>query len=199
MEPDPNIGRYQMKNQFSKITMILILSCLFVTATNCGNGDDTNAGKGISSVADDKSQQDVLKIAIGSKDHTTLVAAVQAAGLVDSLANQGPFTVFAPTNDAFAKLPAGTVDDLLKPSQKDALKDILEYHVVVGNLSEAILKSEFTGKEDTLGMANGADTKVTIKNGKTMINGATIIASIPAANGIIHVVDTVLLPPNKNK
>lgn len=194
---DPNIGRYQMKNQFSQITMIMILTIIFFAAANCGKSDETNAGKGISAVADDKSQQDVLKIAIGSKDHTTLVTAVQAAGLVDSLANQGPFTVFAPTNDAFAKLPAGTVDDLLKSSNKDTLKNILEYHVVVGNLTEAILKSEFTGKDDELGMANGAHTKVTVKNGKTLVNGATIIASIPAANGIIHVVDTVLLPPEK--
>ncbi|WP_246834431.1 fasciclin domain-containing protein [Leptospira levettii] len=186
-----------MKNRFSHITMITILLSFALVGTNCGKGDDADTGKGISAVSDDKSQQDVLKIAIGSKDHTTLVAAVQAAGLVDSLANQGPFTVFAPTNDAFAKLPAGTVDDLLKPSQKDSLKNILEYHVVVGNLTEAILKSEFTGKDDELGMANGAHTKVTVKNGKTLINGATIIASIPAANGIIHVVDTVLLPPEK--
>lgn len=191
------MGQKQMKNRFLQITMIMVFLSLTMTATNCGKGEDENAGKGISAVSDDKSQQDVLKIAIGSKDHTTLVAAVQAAGLVDSLANQGPFTVFAPTNDAFAKLPAGTVDDLLKPSQKQTLKDILEYHVVVGNLSEAILKSEYTGKDDELGMANGAHTKVSIKNGKTLINGATIIASIPAANGIIHVVDTVLLPPEK--
>ncbi|TGL08952.1 fasciclin domain-containing protein [Leptospira levettii] len=194
---DLKIGRKQMKNRFSHITMITILLSFALVGTNCGKGDDADTGKGISAVSDDKSQQDVLKIAIGSKDHTTLVAAVQAAGLVDSLANQGPFTVFAPTNDAFAKLPAGTVDDLLKPSQKDSLKNILEYHVVVGNLTEAILKSEFTGKDDELGMANGAHTKVTVKNGKTLINGATIIASIPAANGIIHVVDTVLLPPEK--
>nr|WP_174705050.1 fasciclin domain-containing protein [Leptospira ellinghausenii] len=186
-----------MKNRFSQITMIMILLSFALIGINCGKGDDADAGKGISAVSDDKSQQDVLKIAIGSKDHTTLVAAVQAAGLVDSLANQGPFTVFAPTNDAFAKLPAGTVDDLLKPNQKDTLKNILEYHVVVGNLTEAILKSEFTGKDDELGMANGAHTKVTVKNGKTLINGATIIASIPATNGIIHVVDTVLLPQEK--
>ncbi|TGL67665.1 fasciclin domain-containing protein [Leptospira levettii] len=194
---DLKIGRKQMKNRFSHITMITILLSFALVGTNCGKGDDADTGKGISAVSDDKSQQDVLKIAIGSKDHTTLVAAVQAAGLVDSLANQGPFTVFAPTNDAFAKLPAGTVDDLLKPSQKDTLKNILEYHVVVGNLTEAILKTEFTGKDDELGMANGAHTKVTVKNGKTLINSATIIASIPAANGIIHVVDTVLLPPEK--
>ncbi|WP_244279565.1 fasciclin domain-containing protein [Leptospira brenneri] len=182
------------KFQFTTITIVTFfsLACVY-----CGKSEDSNVGKGISAVADDKSQQDVLKIALGSKDHTTLVTAVQAAGLVDSLANQGPFTVFAPTNDAFAKLPAGTVDDLLKPSQKSTLKDILEYHVVVGNLTESILKSEFTGKDDELGMANGGHTKVSVKNGKVMINGATIVASIPAANGIIHIVDTVLLPQAK--
>lgn len=197
MEVEPISGRYPMNKKFFQFTMITIVTCLSLAGASCGKSDDSDAGKGISAVADDKSQQDVLKIAVGSKDHTTLVAAVQAAGLVDSLANQGPFTVFAPTNDAFAKLPAGTVDDLLKPSQKDALKNILEYHVVVGNLSESILKSEYTGKDDELGMANGGHTKVSVKNGKVMINGATVVASIPAANGIIHVVDSVLLPPAK--
>ncbi|TGM72851.1 fasciclin domain-containing protein [Leptospira mtsangambouensis] len=197
MEGEPISGRYPMNKKIFQFTMITIVTCLSLVGASCGKADDSDAGKGISAVADDKSQQDVLKIAVGSKDHTTLVAAVQAAGLVDSLANQGPFTVFAPTNDAFAKLPAGTVDDLLKPSQKDALKNILEYHVVVGNLTESILKSEFTGKDDELGMANGGHTKVSVKNGKVMINGATIVASIPAANGIIHVVDSVLLPPAK--
>ncbi|WP_244247440.1 fasciclin domain-containing protein [Leptospira montravelensis] len=186
-----------MNKKIFQITMITIVTCLSLAGASCGKSDDSDAGKGISAVADDKSQQDVLKIAVGSKDHTTLVAAVQAAGLVDSLANQGPFTVFAPTNDAFAKLPAGTVDDLLKPSQKDALKNILEYHVVVGNLTESLLKSEYTGKDDELGMANGGHTKVSVKNGKIMINGATVVASIPAANGIIHVIDSVLLPPAK--
>ncbi|TGK80200.1 fasciclin domain-containing protein [Leptospira montravelensis] len=197
MEGEPISGRYPMNKKIFQITMITIVTCLSLAGASCGKSDDSDAGKGISAVADDKSQQDVLKIAVGSKDHTTLVAAVQAAGLVDSLANQGPFTVFAPTNDAFAKLPAGTVDDLLKPSQKDALKNILEYHVVVGNLTESLLKSEYTGKDDELGMANGGHTKVSVKNGKIMINGATVVASIPAANGIIHVIDSVLLPPAK--
>ncbi|EMY62574.1 fasciclin domain protein [Leptospira terpstrae serovar Hualin str. LT 11-33 = ATCC 700639] len=197
MVGEPMSGRYPMNKKIFQITMITIVTCLSLAGVSCRKDEDSNSGKGISAVADDKSQQDVLKIALGSKDHTTLVTAVQAAGLVDSLANQGPFTVFAPTNDAFAKLPAGTVDDLLKTSQKDTLKNILEYHVVVGNLTESILKSEFTGKDDELGMANGSHTKVSVKNGKVMINGATIIASIPATNGIIHVVDTVLLPPAK--
>jgi uncharacterized surface protein with fasciclin (FAS1) repeats len=197
MVGEPIIGRYQMNKQIFQLTTIIIVTFLSLAVTNCGKNEDSNSAKGISAVSDDKSQQDVLKIALGSKDHTTLVTAVQAAGLVDSLANQGPFTVFAPTNDAFAKLPAGTVDDLLKSSQKESLKNILEYHVVVGNLTESILKSEFTGKDDELGMANGNHTKVSVKNGKIMINGATIIASIPATNGIIHVVDTVLLPPAK--
>ncbi|TGL62949.1 fasciclin domain-containing protein [Leptospira ognonensis] len=189
--------RFQMTRQIKQLIVITIVSGMAIAGANCGDSNDSKVGQGISAVADDKSQQDVLKIAIGSKDHTTLVAAVQAAGLVDSLANQGPFTVFAPTNDAFAKLPAGTVDDLLKASQKEALKNILEYHVVVGNLTESLLRSEYTGKGDELGMANGGNTKITEKNGKLMINGATIIASIPATNGIIHVVDTVLLPKSE--
>ncbi|MDZ4728269.1 MAG: fasciclin domain-containing protein [Leptospira sp.] len=188
-----------MKNQNQKILQsilksMFLISVLALPLTYCGDSGN-EAGKGISAVSDDKSKADVLKIAMGSKDHTTLVTAVSAAGLVDSLANQGPFTVFAPTNAAFEKLPSGTVDNLLKSSQKDSLKDILEYHVAVGNLTEDILKSEYTGKEDQLGMANGGNAKISLKNGKIMINNATVIASITATNGIIHVIDTVILPP----
>jgi len=189
-----------MKNQNQKILQnilktIFLISVFALLLTYCGDSG-SEAGKGISAVSDDKSKADVLKIAMGSKDHTTLVTAVSAAGLVDSLANQGPFTVFAPTNAAFEKLPSGTVDNLLKSSQKDSLKDILEYHVAVGNLTEDILKSEYTGKEDQLGMANGGNAKISLKNGKIMINNATVITSIPATNGIIHVIDTVILPPD---
>lgn len=189
-----------MKNQNQKILQnilksMFIISVFALLLTYCGDSG-SEAGKGISAVSDDKSKADVLKIAMESKDHTTLVTAVSAAGLVDSLANQGPFTVFAPTNVAFEKLPSGTVDNLLKSSQKDSLKNILEYHVAVGNLTEDILKSEYTGKEDQLGMANGGNAKISLKNGKIMINNATVIASIPATNGIIHVIDTVILPPD---
>ena len=150
---------------------------------------ETSVGQ--SGVKDDVSQKNVVQVAIGSKDHTTLVAAVKAAGLVDVLSNTGPFTVFAPTNAAFDKLPAGTVDGLLKPEKKDDLVDILQYHVSVG-----VFKPEMLTDGQVIGQVNGGNITITKKDGKIMVNGtATIIASIPAANGIIHVIDGVLLPP----
>ncbi len=132
----------------------------------------------------------VVDIAIGSPDHTTLVAAVTAAGLVETLSGTGPFTVFAPTNAAFAALPAGTVDNLLKPESKDKLTSILTYHVVSGNVMAAGLSDGQVVK--TL---NGQDLKVSIKDGKVMINGATVTAAdLVGSNGVVHVVDGVLLP-----
>ncbi len=157
-------------------------------ATDSG-GIEATVGQ--SGVMDDVSNPNVVQVAVGSKDHTTLVTAVKAAALVDVLSNAGPFTVFAPTNDAFAKLPAGTVEGLLKPDQKDALSNILEYHVYVG-----VIKTEAMRDGQILGQVNGKNITVTIKDGKYMVNGkATIVASVPASNGIIHVIDEVLLPP----
>jgi uncharacterized surface protein with fasciclin (FAS1) repeats len=148
-------------------------------------------GGGQEAVQDDVSQKDVVKVAVGSKDHTTLVAALKQAEYVDDLSNAGPFTVFAPTNDAFNKLPAGTVDGLMKDEKKADLQNILEYHVAVGGY-----KTENMQDGQSLGMANGQNITLSVKDGKVMVNGvATVIASIPAANGIIHVVDAVLLPP----
>lgn len=139
---------------------------------------------------DDVSNPNVVQIAVGSKDHSTLVAAVTAASLVDDLSTTGPFTVFAPTNAAFDKLPAGTVEGLLKPEKLDALTDILQYHVYVG-----VLKAEYLQDGQTLGQVNGGNIKITMVDGKPVINGkAHILASIPASNGIIHVIDEVLLP-----
>ena len=146
---------------------------------------------GQSGVKDDVSNPNVVQIAVGSKDHTTLVAAVQAAQLVDVLSNAGPFTVFAPTNAAFEKLPAGTVEGLLKPDQKDALSNILEYHVYVG-----VIKTDQMRDGQSLNQVNGKNITLSVKDGKYMVNGkANIIASVPASNGIIHVIDEVLLPP----
>jgi uncharacterized surface protein with fasciclin (FAS1) repeats len=143
-------------------------------------------------VHDEFSQPDVVKVAEGSTDHTTLVAAVKAAELVDVLSNAGPFTVFAPTNAAFAKLPTGTVDGLLKPEKKSDLQNILQYHVFV-----SALKAEDLKDGQVLNMVNGDNATITRKDGKIQINGATIVASIPASNGMIHVIDAVLLPPAK--
>lgn len=147
---------------------------------------------GQSAVQDDDSQKDVVKVAIGSKDHTTLVAALKAAEYVDVLSNAGPFTVFAPTNAAFDLLPKGTLDDLVKPENKSTLRDILEYHVYVGVLKDALM-----GDGMTYGMANGQSVTIGNKDGKMTVNGANIVATIPASNGIIYVVDAVLLPPKK--
>ncbi|MEP7375228.1 MAG: fasciclin domain-containing protein [Chitinophagaceae bacterium] len=154
---------------------------------------DVKAGDGQASVQDDVSAKDVVKIAAGSKDHTTLVAAIKQADLVNALSNAGPFTVFAPTNAAFDKLSKGTFENLMKEENKAKLQDILQYHVYVGTL-----KTEMMEDGQTLNQVNGQDITVAKKDGKVIINNsATIIISIPAANGIIHVIDAVLLPPAK--
>ena len=145
-----------------------------------------------SDIKDDESQKNVVQVAIGSADHTTLVKAVQAADLVNVLSNTGPFTVFAPTNAAFEKLPAGTVENLLKPENKEALSDILEYHVSLGVYKAASLQDG-----QVLGQVNGGNITVSVKDGKIVVGGATVIASIPASNGIVHVIDAVMLPPAK--
>lgn len=135
--------------------------------------------------------KDIVDTAAGSPDHTTLVTAVKAADLVVSLKNPGPFTVFAPTNAAFDKLPKGTVEGLLKPEKKDDLAKILQYHVTTSALQLKWLKDG-----EVLGMANGGKTTIKVaKDGKVTINGANVIASIPTSNGMIHVIDAVLLPP----
>ncbi len=153
----------------------------------------TQDAKGQSGVKDDSSQKNVVQVAVGSKDHTTLVTAVQTAGLVDALSNAGPFTVFAPTNAAFAQLPAGTVEGLLKPEKKEALTDILQYHVSVG-----VFKTDAMTDGQVIGQVNGDNITITKKDGKIMVNGiATIVATVPASNGVVYVIDKVLTPPAK--
>ena len=152
----------------------------------------TTAG-GQEAVQDDESQKDVVKVAVGSKDHTTLVAALKQAELVTALSNAGPFTVFAPTNAAFDKLPAGVLDGLMKDDKKADLQNILQYHVAV-----AVYKTENLTDGQVIGQANGDNITINVKDGKVMVNGtANIVASVPASNGIIHVIDAVLLPPAK--
>lgn len=151
---------------------------------------EISANQGQAFIEDDGSTPNVLNIAIGSADHTTLVAAVQAAGLENSLVNAGPLMVFAPTNEAFDALPEGTVEDLLKPENKDALANILKFHVTPGNYSVDFLK-----KFKKLGQANNQSVPVEVKGDDVYVGGAKIIASIPAGNGIVHVIDKVMLPP----
>lgn len=174
---------------------LLFCGTIFISCDNKVEQDKTTTTEnraGQSAVEDNLSQKNVVQVAAGSKDHTTLVAAVKAASLVDALSNAGPFTVFAPTNAAFDKLPAGTVDGLLKPEKKDDLADILQYHVSLG-----VFKTENFTDGQEIGQVNGGNITITKKDGKSIVNGtAVIIASIPASNGMVHVIDAVLLPPS---
>jgi len=147
--------------------------------------------------------KNIIQNAVNSKDHTTLVAAVKAAGLVDTLSGPGPFTVFAPTNEAFAKLPAGTVDNLLKPENKETLVKVLTYHVVPGrmtavNLMKAVKDGEGAAKLKTVAgediwVKQAGPGKLTITDSKGDVAMVTI-ADVVQSNGVIHVIDTVLLP-----
>nr|WP_307990798.1 fasciclin domain-containing protein [uncultured Niameybacter sp.] len=136
--------------------------------------------------------QDIVDIASGNPQFSTLVTALKAAGLVDALKGEGPFTVFAPTNDAFNKLPAGTVEELLKPENNDKLVDILTYHVYPGKVLAADAM-KLNGKE--VKMLNGKPAKIEVRNGSVFIDGAKVITTdIMAKNGVIHVIDTVMMP-----
>ena len=146
--------------------------------------------------------KDIIDNAVNSKDHTTLVAAVKAAGLVDTLKGPGPFTVFAPTNEAFAALPAGTVDNLLKPENKPALTKVLTYHVLAGKMDAAALMKAIAAGDGkaTLKTVSGGTLTASASGGRVMVtdeSGRTAdvtIADVMQSNGVIHVVDKVLLP-----
>ncbi|MFI5150890.1 MAG: fasciclin domain-containing protein [Bacteroidia bacterium] len=188
-----------MKNKFKHL-LVAGFTTLVLAACNQSNTTDkkaeapapvsTEAETGQSGVKDDLSQKNVVQVAVGSADHTTLVAAVKAASLVDALSNAGPFTVFAPTNAAFNALPAGTVEGLLKPENKEKLADILQYHVSVG-----VFKLDNLQDGQIIGQVNGGNVKIGLKDGKYTVNGANIVATVPASNGIVYVIDAVLLPP----
>ena len=146
--------------------------------------------------------KDIIDNAVNSADHTTLVAAVKAAGLVDTLKGSGPFTVFAPTNQAFAKLPAGTVENLLKPENKDALTKVLTYHVIPGRLSALDLKKQIkagNGQAELKTVSGGTLTvmmqgkNIVLKDEKGSVSTVTI-PNVFQSNGVIHVVDAVVLP-----
>lgn len=184
-----------MKNKI----FLIALSAIAWIACNGGEqnmnsastGTDQAQRMGQDAVVDDESAKNVVKIAVGSKDHSTLVAALKQADYVTELSNAGPFTVFAPTNAAFDKLPKGTVDGLMKPENKDKLRDILEYHVSVG-----VYKQDMMTDGQTINQANLKNITINLKDGKMMVNNsANVVATIPASNGIIYVVDAVLLPP----
>lgn len=179
--------------------LFLLLLCAFscknetktgnTTATEASTAGTQTEKTGQAFIEDDGSTPNILQIAIGSPDHTTLVAAVQAAELENALVNAGPLMVFAPTNEAFDALPEGTVANLLKPENKGDLAHILKHHVTPGNYSKDFLK-----KFKKLGQASDKNTTVEVKGDDVYVGGAKIVASITAGNGIIHVVDKVIIP-----
>ena len=148
------------------------------------------AGKPRAAATDDAAKKDIVDTAVAAGKFNTLAAALKAGGLVDTLKGDGPFTVFAPTDEAFAKLPAGTLDDLLKPENKKKLVSILTYHVVP---AKALAKD--VGGMKSAPTVNGKDLKLKVDDGKVMVNDATVTtADIVTSNGVIHVIDAVLLP-----
>lgn len=174
------------------LVSLAIISCKkSENNTNDSTATTTEAASGgQEAVVDEDSAPTIVKLAVGNKDLSTLVTAVQAAELTTSLSNAGPFTVFAPVNEAFDKLPAGTVDDLLKPENKGKLFDILGHHTYVG-----VIKTEQMTDGQNLGMVDGKNITIKMVNGKPTVNGTVnIIASVPASNGMVHVVDGVILP-----
>ena len=176
-----------------KLTLLLALGCsaaLFAAQDPMVGGSPMSAKK------------DIIQNALNSNDHTTLVAAVKAAGLVDTLEGPGPFTVFAPTNEAFAKLPAGTVDTLVKPENKQQLTSILTYHVVAGKIDARKLKAEIAagGGTATLKTVNGESLTATMDSDGILLKDAkggtahVTIGDVYQSNGVIHVIDAVLMP-----
>ena len=150
-------------------------------------GAVASAALAISATA--SSAADVVDTAVGAGTFSTLVAAVEAAGLVDTLKGEGPFTVFAPTDDAFAKLPAGTVEDLLKPENKDKLVAILTYHVVPGKVMSSDISADMM-----VGTVQGSEASIKLMDGVMIDEAKVVTADIEADNGVIHVIDTVILP-----
>ena len=168
-----------MKNQI----MIIIAMLVFTSVSVFAQMDTKMVTKAV--------KNDIVQTAISNGNFTTLATALTEAGLVDALKGDGPFTVFAPTDEAFKNLPKGALDNLLK--DKEALKNVLLYHVVSGNVS-----SKDVVKLDKATTLNNSDLKIITKNGTVMINNADVIgADVEASNGIIHVIDKVLLPPTK--
>ena len=163
--------------QFARFLVLAASISLFAITANAGNYGH-------------KASMNIVETASSNGSFNTLVAAVQAAGLSETLQGHGPFTVFAPTDAAFAKLPAGTVDNLLLPENKDQLIAILTYHVVAGEVTSAQVL-----KLDSATTVNGQDVQIRVKNGIVMVDGATVAAvDVMASNGVIHVIDEVILP-----
>lgn len=171
------INRYNIMKKIMSITLMVAMLATSAFTLN-KNSNAINA------------DNDIVDLAIQTEFLSTLVAAVKAGELVDVLKGDGPFTVFAPTNEAFAKLPAGTVDSLLLPENKAQLVAVLTYHVVAGKVYSKDLSDGMTATT-----VQGGDVTITLKDGKAMVNNATVTtADIEASNGVIHVIDTVIIP-----
>ena len=161
-----------MFNVLTKLSLLFVLALSFTTLAMSGG------------------KKDIVDTAVSAGSFNTLAAALQAADLVDALKQPGPYTVFAPTDNAFAKLPAGTVDNLLKPEHKDKLIAILTYHVVPGEVDSAEVLKLNSAK--TL---NGKNVSIEVKEGNVMVNSAKVVKpDVKASNGVIHVIDTVIIP-----
>lgn len=168
-----------MRNLFSTALALAIAGGLALSSSQAFAHDHGGAPK-----------QTIVEIAAGNGDFSTLVAAVQAAGLADTLGGEGPFTVFAPTNAAFEKLPAGTVENLLKPENRDQLVAVLTYHVVPGK----VMAADVVGLRSAT-TVNGQSIDISVEGGTVKIDGATVTATdIAGSNGVIHVIDSVILP-----
>jgi uncharacterized surface protein with fasciclin (FAS1) repeats len=188
-----------MKTLFSLLTataLLFIMACAPASDSNSEATDTAQVGtkKGLtgqSAVSDDMSAKNILQVAIGSKDHTTLVAGVQATHLENVLVNAGPITVFAATNTAFDALPEGTLETLLQDENLPTLARIIKFHAAPGNYPTRLLKDG-----QRLFMASGHYLEIKVEGDTYTIGGAKILGSVKASNGIVHVIDAVLLPPD---
>lgn len=180
-----------MKTHFTMpvLLFLALMSCNRTQAPEPAATDAVAVHSGQSGVRDDESQKNVVQTAMASADHKTLVTALKAAGYVDALTNAGPFTVFAPNDAAFARLPPGTVEELVKPENKSKLRDILEYHVYVGVIRENMIQHNMT-----LNQVNSKNVTLTKGESGIEVNGAKVLAVVPTSNGIIYVIDAVLMP-----
>jgi uncharacterized surface protein with fasciclin (FAS1) repeats len=195
-----------MKSIISKSAFLLAFTLILFTSCKDGKESDQSAAgtqitdvsssnRGQAFIEDESSEPNALRIAIGSPDHTTLVAAVQAAGVENALVNVGPLTVFAPTNAAFDKIDKATLDHLLKPENKSELAFILQHHVAPGNYSiETLERSAERGRN--LGVASNLSLEVTKEGDAIYVDGVKIVGTVQASNGWVHIVEDVILPKN---
>ena len=186
-----------MNTRFKLVPTTVAAAAFIFAASGTVQAHNCTSGHEGAKASTEKASKELtlVDIAAGNEDFSTLVAAVKAAGLAETLQGEGPFTVFAPTNEAFAKLPEGTVEELLKPENRDKLTAVLTYHVVPGKVT-----SKDVGKLDSAKTVQGSDIAIKVsKKGGVSINDAMVVATdIEASNGIIHVIDSVILPPAKN-